>query len=56
MLVSNDIDNVGLLILPNVPLWCGMLIVGEAVCVRKQAMYENSLYLLFTFVVNLKLL
>ena len=40
----------------DIPLWFEMLIVGEAVPVWRQRVYEKSLYLPLNFAVNLKLL
>jgi len=48
--------SVGSSVVTNVPLWWGMLIMGEPVIVWGQREDEKSLYLLLNFSVNLKLL
>lgn len=49
--------NLGSSIVTNVPLvrlWCGMLIMGEAIHVGEQEEYKEALYLSLNYVVNLK--
>ena len=48
--------SVGSSVVMNVPLWWGMLIMGEAVIALGEREDEISLYLLLNFSVNLKLL
>ena len=48
--------SVGSSVVPNVPFWWGMFIIGEPVIVWGQREDEKSLYLLLNFSVNLKLL
>ena len=45
-----------LITVTNGPLWCEVLLEGEAMHVWGQKVYEKSLYLLFNFAMNLKLL
>ena len=55
-MVSDNNVYVGSSVLINVPLWLGMLIMGEAMHVWDQGIYGKSLYVLLNFVVTLKLL
>ena len=48
--------SVGSSVVMNVPLWWGMLIMGEPVIALGEREDEISLYLLLNFSVNLKLL
>lgn len=43
-------------VVTNMPLWWGMLMVGEVVHVWGQGVHETSLYCLFNFAVDLKVL
>lgn len=43
-----------MLILTNVPLYWGMLVMGEAIHVCRQGVYGKYVCLLFSFAVNLK--
>ena len=47
--------HVGSWFVRNVPLWWGTLIIGEAIHVRGQGIYGQSLYFLLTIAVNLRL-
>ena len=46
----------GFITIRNAPLWEGMFITGAAAWVWGQEVYDNSMYLLLSFAVNLKLL